>query len=119
MVYHTLFWIDVYLFGARDGFAPPAPFVTGSLPEKPYTREQLQTYLKECRHRCQSTIENMSDEKAEQLSTFPWIQDVTFAELQIYSMRHVQEHASQLNLFLGDRLQSVPDWVPRAEKRKA
>src|SRR5688572_23195200 len=25
-VYHTLFWLDLYLTGAEEGFAPPAPF---------------------------------------------------------------------------------------------
>jgi hypothetical protein len=24
-VYHTLFWLDLYLTGAEEGFAPPAP----------------------------------------------------------------------------------------------
>ena len=26
IVYHTLFWLDLYLTGAVEGFAPPAPF---------------------------------------------------------------------------------------------
>ena len=26
IVYHTLFWLDLYLSGAVEGFAPPAPF---------------------------------------------------------------------------------------------
>jgi hypothetical protein len=26
ITYHTLFWLDVYLTGSREGFAPPAPF---------------------------------------------------------------------------------------------
>lgn len=30
------------------------------------------------------------------------------------SMRHVQEHASQLNLFLGQNGVSGPDWVASA-----
>jgi hypothetical protein len=28
-----------------------------------------------------------------------------FAELQLYTMRHVQEHAAQLHLFLGQQVQ--------------
>ena len=31
-VYHALFWLDLYLSGTREGFAPPAPFVAGPLP---------------------------------------------------------------------------------------
>ena len=26
VVYHTLFWLDLYLTGAEEGFLPPAPF---------------------------------------------------------------------------------------------
>ena len=51
IVYHTLFWLDLYLSGAVEGFAPPAPFTldeldpAGLLPERPYTRDELQAYL--------------------------------------------------------------------------
>ncbi len=42
---------------------------------------------------------------------------LSFFELQIYTLRHVQEHAAQLSLFLGQH--SIPDealdWVPRAK----
>jgi len=26
LAYHTLFWLDLYLTGAEEGFMPPAPF---------------------------------------------------------------------------------------------
>ena len=51
VVYHTLFWLDLYLSGAVEGFAPPAPFnldeldPAGLLPERPYTRDELLAYL--------------------------------------------------------------------------
>ena len=38
----------------------------------------------------------------------------TFVELQLYSMRHVQEHAAQLNLVLGQHGVTGQDWVPKA-----
>ena len=42
---------------------------------------------------------------------------LSFLELQLYNMRHVQEHAAQLSLFLGQH--AIPDaaldWVPRAK----
>src|SRR5690606_29199354 len=40
IVYHTLFWTDLYLTGSSDGFLPPPPFIRGKLPEIPYTKEQ-------------------------------------------------------------------------------
>jgi len=40
IAYHTLFWIDLYLYGSYADFAPPPPFIRGKLPEKrtPKTR---------------------------------------------------------------------------------
>jgi len=42
---------------------------------------------------------------------------VSYLELLLYSMRHVQEHAAQLSLFLGQH--GIPDealdWVARAK----
>jgi hypothetical protein len=40
-----------------------------------------------------------------------------YLELQLMSMRHVQEHASQLNLFLGQNGVSGPDWVGQAREQ--
>jgi hypothetical protein len=39
-------------------------------------------------------------------------------ELLLYNMRHVQEHAAHLNLFLGQRTGSGPGWVTRARSEK-
>ncbi|CAG0955874.1 hypothetical protein ANRL3_00547 [Anaerolineae bacterium] len=118
--YHTLFWLDLYLSGAIEGFAPPAPFTldeldpAGLLPERPYTKDELQTYLDHCRKKCRATIEALTDEKARQQCEFTWGK-VRFAELLLYNMRHVQEHASQLSLILGQKTGSAPGWVTRAK----
>lgn len=113
VAYHTLVWLDLYLGGSYKDFAPPAPFVRGVLPEKPYTKEQVRTYLIYCRQKCQSVIEGLTDEKANRICKFDWMEP-TFLELQLYSMRHVQEHAAQLNLVLGQNGVSGPDWVAKA-----
>lgn len=114
IVYHTLRWTDQYLSGSPDGFAPPAPFLVGVLPEQPYTRAALQAYLEHCREKCRATFETLTDEQAHQGCQFPWGESVSFAELQLYSLRHVQEHAAQLSLHLGRTVGSAPDWVARA-----
>jgi len=103
--YHTLFWLDLYLTGAEEGFAPPEPFALVEMEAdevlpRVYTREELLGYLDICRQRCQETIITMSIEKAYHMCSFPW-GEVPFAELILYTMRHVQEHAAQLHLFLG------------------
>ena len=124
LTYHTLFWLDLYLTGRTEAFAPPAPFLNkldeaADLPERPYSREELHGYLLHLRQKCQTTIAELSDEKAHQQFTFPWPggMSVSFLELQLYSMRHVQEHAAQLSLFLGQH--GIPDetldWVGRAK----
>jgi hypothetical protein len=119
VVYHALFWLDLYLTGAEEGFVPPPPFAlieqdeNGPLPERSYTKDELQSYLEECRKRCQATIESMTDEAAQRLCRFGW-GEVSFAELLLYNMRHVQGHAAQLNLLLGQNTVSVPSWVTRA-----
>ena len=42
---------------------------------------------------------------------------MSIAELLLYNMRHVQEHAAQLSLMLGQRVGSAPGWVA-SEKSK-
>lgn len=115
VAYHTLFWLDLYLAGYSEGFTPPAPFVRGVLPDKPYTKDQIRTYLDQCRRKCRSTIERLTDEKAHQHCTFEWI-EASYLEMQLYSMRHVQEHAGQLNLVLSQHGVSGQDWVTQARE---
>ena len=118
LVYDTLFWLDLYLTGAGEGFTPPAPFTLSEmeedgLPERPYTKDELQAYLDYCRVKCQATIEALIDEAAQRRCRFRW-GEVSFAELLLYNMRHVQEHASQLSLLLGQKGVSAPGWKARS-----
>lgn len=105
--YHTLFWLDLYLTGAEEGFNPPAPFdlvemeANETLP-RIYTREELLHYLEICRQRCQETISSLSTGEAYRMCRFAW-GELPFAELLLYTLRHVQEHATQLSLFLGQQ----------------
>jgi hypothetical protein len=119
VVFHTLFWLDLYLSGAVEGFVPPAQFMldeldpAGLYPERPYSKDELRTYLAHGRGKCQATIAALTEETAIRPCRFPW-GEVTFVELLLYTMRHVQEHAAQLSLFLGQRAGSAPGWVTRA-----
>ncbi len=122
IAYHTLFWLDLYLSGSVEGFAPPAPFTldeldpAGLLPERPYSKDELQAYLDHGRQKCRATIEALTDEKARQRCGFRW-GEISFLELLLYNMRHVQEHAAQLNLMLGQKVGSAPGWVIKAKSR--
>jgi hypothetical protein len=122
IAYHTLFWLDLYLSGSVEGFVPPAPFTldeldpAGLVPERQYTKDELQSYLNHGRQKCQAIIESLTDEKASQRCKFRW-GEVSYVELLLYNMRHVQEHAAQLNLFLGQKIGSTPDWIGQASIR--
>lgn len=119
--YHTLFWLDLYLSGAVEGFAPPAPFnldeldPAGLLPERVVTKAELQAYLDHCREKLQTTLDAMTDEKFAMRCRFGW-GEVSFAELLLYNVRHVQDHAGQLNHILGHKTGSAPDWVTGAKR---
>jgi len=117
-VYHTLFWLDLYLSGSVEGFAPPAPCTleeldpAGILPERPYTKAELGEYLDHCREKCRATIAALTEEKAGETCRFGW-GEASFLELLLYNMRHVQHHAAQLNLILRQTIHSAPGWVAR------
>ncbi len=116
--YHTLFWLDLYLTGAEEGFAPPAPFdlvemEAGEALPRTYTRAELLGYLEYCRRKCQETIGALSGEQASRLCRFGW-GELPFAELQLYNLRHVMEHSAQLRLFLGQQAGKAAGWVAQA-----
>lgn len=113
--YHALFWLDLYLTGTEEGFLPPAPFdlvemQAGETLPRVYTREELLGYLAICRQRCQATIDALTPEAAYHSCQFPW-GEVPFAELLLYTMRHVQEHAGQLHMFLGQQARKPEKFV--------
>ena len=113
VAYHTIFWLDLFLTGSMEGFTPPPPFIRGALPTQPYTKEQILAYLAQCRSRCQSTIAALTEEKARQRCVFEWMEP-SFLELQLYCMRHIQEHAAQLSLVLGQHDVTGSDWIAQA-----
>lgn len=117
-VYHALFWLDLYLTGAEEGFRPPSPFELiemkeDDLPTRVYTKDELLDYLSYGRKKCRAMIDALTNETAHRQCQFAW-GEVSFVELLLYNMRHVQEIAAQLSLFLGQNGVSVPDSVPTA-----
>jgi uncharacterized damage-inducible protein DinB len=78
-----------------------------------YTRAELLGYLEYCRRKCQETIGALSNEGANRMCRFSW-GELPFAELLLYNMRHVQEHAAQLHLFLGQQAGKPAAWETRS-----
>lgn len=114
--YHTLFWLDLYLTGEEEEqFVPPVPFAVVEMePDdvlpRAYTRDELLTYLAHCRQKCQETIGALSGQQAYRLCRYPW-GEVSFVELQLYNLRHVQEHGAQLRMFLGQQATKSAEWI--------
>jgi hypothetical protein len=79
-----------------------------------YTRDELLRYLEYCRRKGQETIGSLSNEQAHRLCRFAW-GELSFAELQLYNLRHVQEHGAQLRMFLGQQAGRSATWVSRAK----
>jgi hypothetical protein len=80
-----------------------------------YTREELLGYLEHCRQKCQEIIRAMSNEQAYRVGAFPW-GELPFAELQLYNLRHVQEHGAQLRMFLRQQAGQSTAREPRANE---
>ena len=121
MVFHTLFWLDLYLGGAVEGFEPPSPFNLDELdpaalyPETPHSKAALLNYLEHGREKCRESIAGLTGAGATRPCTFRW-GTVSFHELLLYNMRHVQHHAAQLNLILRQQTNDATRWVGRARK---
>ena len=123
---HTLLWLDLYLSGLpEEEFAPPPPFVQGeldspqSVPDQPYDADVLRAYLASIRVRCRRTLLALTDGQAGRTVEYGWTgaEPIGYLELQLYNLRHVQEHASQISLFLGQHGvggESIA-WVGRAD----
>jgi uncharacterized damage-inducible protein DinB len=116
LVYHTLFFLDFYLSETTEGFAPPAPFTlsemdpSGILPDRVYAKAELKAYLEHGRAKCRAVIQGLTPESAYAPRRFGSV-DGTLVESLIYSLRHVQHHAAQLNLILRQEVDAAPSWV--------
>lgn len=121
LAYHTLFWLDLYLSGSLEGFAPPAPFTldeldAASVTPPVYPKADLLAYLRHCRNKCNMVIGELDEALASRRCTFSW-GECTFAELLLYNLRHVQHHAAQLNLLLRQITESAPRWIAQSPSR--
>ncbi len=87
------------------------------LPERPYTKHELRTYLQHCRKKCRETMVDLTEDQAHRSCQWGSL-DLSFAELLLYNMRHVQHHAAQLNLLLRQNIDSAPPWVKRTQSER-
>jgi DinB superfamily len=120
LVYHTLFWLDFGLSESPNGFTPPAPFgleefdPAGVMPNRVYTKAELQTYLEHGRQKTRAAILGLTDEKARARFQY-FSHNFSILELMLQNVRHVQHHTAQLNLLLRQYGAEPPNWVFRAD----
>ena len=72
------------------------------------------TYLAHCRVNTRRAIGSLTDEEAHREAVL-LRPGLTFVELYLYTMRHVQHHAAQLNLILRQRVNAAPGWVSKSK----
>jgi len=108
----------LYLIPDVSVFRPSPP--PSSVPDQPpFIAVEILSpddRLNAVREKAQAIFENLTDEKAYQLFVLEWMQ-APYIEMQLYAMRHIQEHAAQLNLFLGQQGVTGQDWVAQAREK--
>jgi hypothetical protein len=119
-VYHTLFFLDLYLDGVLEGFRPPAPFnldeldPSGVLPPTVYPQAEMLSYLAHCRQKCRIKLSELTAEQVTARTRIPW-QKMTYGELLLDNIRHVQHHTAQLNLLLRQEIDDAPRWITKVK----
>ena len=121
VAFHTAFFLDLYVTGSADGFAPPPPFgleeldPAGVLPPRVYTKDELRAYLRLVRARAHEAVAGLDAAAASRTCSFPW-GSLPYLELLLYTARHTQHHAGQLALMLRRGAGLGTPWVGRARR---
>ena len=121
VAYHALFYTHLYLQDGETDFVPwaqhrreynflgPLPWPPHREPQigEPYTREQILDYCAVCEQQVQERVEAMDLEAG---SGFDWL-PFGKLELQLYTIRHIQQHAGELTERLSARAGVEVEWV--------
>jgi uncharacterized damage-inducible protein DinB len=111
VVFHTLFFADLYLNPGEEGFQEQdfhtqnRPFfqdyeeMEDQVPVNTYSRKDCLKYLNFCFSKLEDVLESEDEKVLAGPSGFSW-RTCSRAELHIYNMRHIQHHAAQLGLRL-------------------
>jgi hypothetical protein len=116
IAYHTQFWLDLYLEGTATDFMPPEPFTLdefkpeGVLPAEPLTKDAIRSYIAHNRAKISARVAGLDDDASAAISGFSWL-PCSYFEVQTYNLRHVQEHAAQISMFVGQQISKDLRWV--------
>ncbi len=123
VAYHALFYTHLYLADSEETFRPwarhrPEHQFLGQLPwpphdppriGAPYDKDAVLEYLAFCEHEVADRVPRVDMAAA---SGFDWL-PLGKLELQLYSIRHIQQHTGELMERLGARAGVDVDWVGR------
>lgn len=102
--YHALYYAHLYLQDTEKDFSR-WPQDQDPQSESPFTREQLLDYLAFVQKQVQERVPALN---LEANSGFDWL-PFNKLELQLYNIRHIQQHAGELYERLGSNIEI--DWV--------
>ena len=117
VAYHTLFYTHLYLQSSAEDFVPWAKHREGtkslgssrdeSEVAEPYSKEEVLAYHALC---CQQVAERVPSLDLAAESGFYWL-PCGKLELQIYNIRHIQQHTGELYERLGAAEGIEVGWV--------
>ena len=121
VAYHALFYVDLYLQPseeeltlweeARTGyqFLGPTPFPPHEQPvaDNPYRKEEMLAYIEYLRSLVNRAVPVLA---LSEPSGFHWLPFDKF-ELQIYNIRHLQQHVGDLSTILLTQANLEINWV--------
>lgn len=114
VAYHALFFTHLYAQESRESFSPWPGHreeyrfekETSTPLAEPATKAIVLEYLAFCQHQVAQQVSAMDLDAA---SGFSWLPFTKF-ELQLYSLRHIQQHVGELMERLGTQASSI-NWV--------
>ncbi len=112
VAYHALYYTHLYLQPAEKDFKPwDKHRAETRLAEAgaPYSKDEILEYLAFCQQQVNEQVPHLNLDAE---SGFYWL-PFDKAELQIYNIRHAQQHAGELMERLGSRTGIEVDWVGR------
>jgi hypothetical protein len=116
--FHTLWWHDHYLSEGDGAHVPPEPYTMDEMepdrfPAAVYTPAQLLAFLEHGRARCRARFDRLTEAEATERCGFARL-ELSWLELFLYNLRHLQHHTAQLNLLIRQHTGSdAPRWVGR------
>lgn len=121
VVFHTLFFTDVYL-GRTAAMVREQPFHqqhAGTFADyeeleprrqvRTYEKPFIDTYVQHCCNKVDSVLQAETQESLDRRPGFDWL-PFSRAEVHVYNIRHIHHHAAQLSLHLRTKTGEGIDW---------